>query len=331
MKRKWIFFAPLVALGCLGCNNGSNPDKAQEGSKPDSLPKENLAPKGNVMKVEALGYYLSGEPTVDWKLFETVEYDDNGKEIFRKDHFDPNGSETRTEYDSLGYEKRKVTTGAAGAKVEWKSTWNATHTQQQTEEFSALDSRVVGKSVRQFDDKGVLMESEEEDLHFLDAPLRHKLRLVRNSAGQLIEERETMDGKEIVGVRYRYDADGNQIEIARMDNSGKPSQTETYEYDAQHRKTKHYLQEHTAYISSKQLEAIYEYDKDGHLVKEVHYKGLCDSKGVDAGKCPISLTITRTYDAEGRMLTEDREQLYPTKSTMKKRISYAGKVPANLP
>lgn len=329
MKNRWLVAVLPVVAFWIGCNSSTK--TGAEESKPlaDSLQRDTVPVVGNVKRVYAMGHFFVGQPSQDWQLYEDFTYDDQGREIGYVAYFDGVGTRVDTKFDADGYEILKVrkSTDRTGT-LEYRSVWNADHTEQITEEFSQLDSRVVRKAIRKFDAKGTLIATEEEDRQVVESPVTYKTRMVLDAAGRVLEQREAVQGKEIVGIRYRYDAQGNPLEIVRMDSEGKPSQTETFEYDAQSRKTVHYLQDHGAYLSAKQLEARYEYDAQGRLVREVHYKGLCDENGQAAGKCPVSETISYTYDTEGRMLTEERDPQAADRPLMKKKFHYHGKVPA---
>jgi YD repeat-containing protein len=311
------------------CSTDGADKTEKEGGATDSTKQESVQMQGNMKRVYAVGHFVGGVQTDDWLLHEEARYDENGHEISRITYSDPAQPREETTYDADGYEILKVVKGAGGVEVvQIRSTWNADHTEQSTEEFSTKDSRVVRKIVNHFDSKGTLIAFEEEDRRFLEAITTYQVRMVLDGAGRVKEQIERFDGKEMVGIQYTYDAQGNPLQIVRMDNEGKPSQTEYFEYDSAGHKTAHYLQDHHAYFATKQLEAKYEYDTQGRLTKEVHYKGLCDERGVVAGKCPISVATTLSYDAQGRLISKVEEYPGTDKPSMKMRFEYSGNVPA---
>jgi antitoxin component YwqK of YwqJK toxin-antitoxin module len=318
----------LIFLTLASCNGNPETSKGDAKTPSDSLKSDVPPMEGNSKRVYALGHFFAGVPNTEWRIYEDYSYDDAGREISYQSYFDGINSRVTTEYDGQGFETLKLRKGdAANGNMEYRSAWNADHTEQKVEVFSAVDSRVISKTTRHLDTNGVVLATEEEDLRAVDYPVVIKLKMVYNEKGQLVEEREVAEGKEIVGTKYKYDPAGHLIEVMHMDSEGKPSQTESFEYDAEGRKTTRYMQEHTAYIKSKQLAGRYEYDPEGRLAREVQYRGQCDPAGEKAGKCPISQTVTYTYDADGRVTTESIEQQYPSPRSMKKRYEYHGKVP----
>jgi YD repeat-containing protein len=266
----------------------------------------------------------------DWQLSADYTYDDAGHEIVVVD-YGVNGQRITAKYDAEGFETLKAIEMAGGAagSGEYRSVWNDNHTQQTTELFSAADSRVVQKVINKFDVNGTLIASEEEDRRFLEAITKINLRMELDSKGRVSKQFESFDGKELLGIKYTYDDKGNPSKIERMDNEGKPSQIEYYEYNAEGKKTAFYLQDFSAYFKTKQLKAKFEYDSQGRLVREVFYKGLCDEIGLQAAKCPISEVATYTYDAQGRLATEERDHQSADRPVVKKRFEYSGTVPTN--
>jgi antitoxin component YwqK of YwqJK toxin-antitoxin module len=329
MRRTII--GSIVAMAFFaGCQENSKaPGKVSATTAADSLTTKDTPPSGNVMRVHALGHFFKGEPSKDWQLYAEHTYDDQGHEIGYASFSDGVNSRVERQYDDSGHEVLQSTTADKAGKIELRSTWNAGHTEQKTEQFSSVDGRVVFKTTQRWDANGNLLEKVEQDLHLVDYPTTHKVQYVRDAQGFLLEEREEFQGKKIVGTRYKNDAQGRPVEVTHMDSDGKPSQTEYFEYDAQGRKMKRHLQEHSAAIKTRQLEVVYEYEAGGRIAREIHYKGQCDEDGRKAGRCPISETVAYTYDTEGRLATEVREQQYPSIRTMKKRFEYFGKVSAN--
>lgn len=327
MKRKWTWYL-LALTAALGCGGEPTHPGNQDPQARDTAHVEGNTVMGNVKRVYALGHFFAGEPSPDWRLYEEYTYDDAGREILYVSYFDGVGTRIETQYDAQGYEVLKVRSGSDKAgKMEFRSIWNPDHTEQKTEEFSIQESRAVSRAVRRFDQRGVLQEVQEEDLHIPEYPIHHTLKMVYDRAGRVTEERETSLGKEVVGTQYRYDAQGNPVEVLHMDSEGSPSQMDTYEYDEQGRKVAHFLQDYGAYYPSRQLEARYVYNPAGQLEREVHHKGRCDETGQRAGQCPVSETITLVYDAEGRVIRETVMRQHPTPRTLEKRFEYFGKVP----
>ncbi|MFN8395654.1 MAG: hypothetical protein U0176_13525 [Bacteroidia bacterium] len=322
----WAIAATLTLGACTQASKDENKDK---NPPKDSLAEDRLPVDGSVKRVYALGYHFGGVPSTDWKLYEEIRYNDAGQEIQLESFYDGVGSIMSTQYDSSGHEiLKKLESSAHAPLIEYRSTWNADHTEQRTEEFAHAESRVVFKTVRHLDQAGTELWVEDEDLHAIDAPISHTLKHVRDAKGRVTEDKETFLGKEIVGTRYSYGAAGNPVKIERMDSEGKLSQTEFFAYDESGRKTTRWFQDHHAYLNTKQLEARFTYDAQGRLMKEVHYRGACDEASEQVGKCPILETVTYTYDDQGRLATEEHLRSGQEPATMKKRFEYFGKVPA---
>lgn len=330
MKQgQYLLWALAATLALGACTQSSTNEDNDQKLAQDSLAADRLPVDGNVRRVYALGFHFVGVPSTDWRLYEEYRYDDQGRVIRYESYFDGAGTVVTTQYDSTGHEVLKKHIRAdLTPLIDYRSVWNADYTEQRIEEFAHQESRVVFKTVRHLDPTGTELWVEEEDLHALDAPILHTLKHVRDAKGRITEDRETFLGKEIVGVRYSYDQAGNPIKIERMDSEGKLSQTEYYAYDSAGRKTTRWFQDHQAYLNTKQLEARYAYDAEGRLTQEVHYKGACDEASEQVGRCPISETITFTYDDQGRVATEDHERSKQEPRSMKKRFEYFGKVPA---
>jgi hypothetical protein len=325
MKHWKIICAGIALLTAAACTQEQS-QKPQGTTAPDAAATAAAPPRsGPRMKVFALGHPISGEPATEWELYEEFAYDSAGREIEHKMYYSGATNVVLTTYDAQGHELLVVQSSSLKASnIEFRSTWSADFLTQTTEEYSQEEGHVVGKKVRTLDAAGKLLRVEEEDLHVPGYPQRHASRLVYDAQGRLVEERESVGGKEIVGVRYTYDGAGHPVQIERYNAEGKPSQIEYYAYDAQGRKATRHFQDLSAYISSKQLQARYEYDTAGRLVKELHYGGQCDQQGEASGGCMIHETITMTYDAQGRMLTEERDRSAGSPKFLKKRFEYEG-------
>lgn len=322
---KLAFWSMIVFAA--GCTSEGSREAESKGTAADSL-KQQVAPlQGNMKREFTMIMGDSGTAQSDWQLSGHYTYDDAGHEIAVV-VYGANPQRITTQYDAGGYETLKVEDmGGAAQTMEYRSVWNDNHTQQTTELFSAADSRVVLKVINKFDTNGTLIASEEEDRRFLEAITQVKMRMELDSKGRVIRQFESFDGKELLGVKYSYNDSGNPTKIERMDNEGNPSQIEYFEYNPDGKKTAIYLQDFSAYFKTKQLKAKFEYDKLGRLTKQVQYKGLCDDAGFAAGKCMVNETVFFTYDAQGRVLTEEHARQGPDLPSKKMRFEYSGKVP----
>jgi YD repeat-containing protein len=330
--KYWNTICLLVAV--LFAGTGCVPDAAQQvQDSPDTTKVDApvaMVPVGYRKKVFAIGHPFVDRISDEWELYEEFTYDTAGHEIEFRAHFDGRGTHVVTAYDPQGYVLRTTHTNDLNAeRIEFRSTWNADHTVQTTEEYSQTEGRVVSRSRHTFDAQAKLLSTEEEDLHLPDFHPKTQTRYRYDAAQRLIEQREIVQGKEIIGVRYSYDAAGNATQVERFDAEGHPSQIEDFNYDAQGRKRSRHLQDPSAFYKTKQLKTRYEYDTQGHLSKELHYGGQCDIAGEMAGKCIISETVVYTYDAQGHLLTEDRDGTVNQQEKQRKRFDYEGDVPAS--
>lgn len=326
--RSWTW-ATLALLTAAGCQQGPASDKAAPAdAKVDSLPETEAPDKGYVMKVYALGHYFKGQPSKEWELFEEYAYDEAGREVLHKVYHDGTGATRSTAYDSSGHVAMEaVEPHTEAGRTETRHSWDAAHRVQTTEEYAIKENKLVAKATREWDDKGNLLSLKEEDMHVPDFVYKHRLRNTYDAAGRITAQYESVgDGKEILGQTWAYDAQGRLTQLTHNDSEGKPSQVEWFTYDAQGRKEKRYLQDNSAYVRTKQLEARYSYDGAGRLAQELHYKGACAENEENAGKCLVAETITYTYDEHGRLATEQREQSQGGSPAMKKRFEYAGAV-----
>jgi hypothetical protein len=322
----------ICLLACaLLTGTGCTPDPAQQAQGSPDTTKVDVpvatVPIGYRKKVFAIGHPFVNRISNEWELYEEFTYDTADHEIDYRAHFDGRGTHVVTAYDPQGYVISAThTNGLNAERIEFRSTWNPDHTVQVTEEYSQTEGRVVSKAQHTFDAQGKLLSTEEEDLHLPDFHPKTQTRYKYDAAQRLIEQREIVQGKEIIGVRYSYDAGGNATQIERFDAEGKPSQVEDFTYDDKGRKRSRHLQDQPAFYKTKQLKTRYEYDDRGHLSKELHYGGQCDIAGEKTGKCVISETIAYTYDPQGHLLTEDREAT-AQQEKQRKRIDYEGNMP----
>jgi len=327
----------MIAWGCLAWSvvTSCAPEPTSVApTKPDSTAVTAPAQSepGNRLKVYTIGYPVKGVPSTEWELYEEFVYDTAGHEVEYIAHYDAFGKRVRTDYDAQGYPRLVTQTyGTKAQREEFRSSWNADHTEQITEEFSQEDGRVVGKVVRRYDQAGQLVGVDEEDMHLPDYHTQHKTRIIYDAKGRRSEERESVGDREIIGTQYRYDALGNLVEIKHNDAEGKTSQIESFTFSSEGRKLARYLEDYSAYITARQLTKRYEYDGKGRVVKEIQFGGQCDAAGEQAGKCSIVETITWTYDDQDRMLTETRDLARPKPSQSRKRFEYAGQVTTQHP
>lgn len=325
-------------MGCmaLSMSLGCAPEPANvPAAKPDStaVVATQAAPaEGSRTKVYAIGHPVLGIPPKEWELYEEFVYDTAGHEIEHLPHYDATGKIVRTDYDAQGFTTLVTATYKTnGQREEFRSKWNADHTEQITEEYSQVDGRVVGKLVRKYDQDAKLISVDEQDMHLPDYHTQHKTSIVYDGAGRRIEERESVGDREIIGTQYRYDAAGNLVEIIHNDAEGKPSQIESFTFSGDGHKLARHLEDKSAYISAKQLTTRYEYDEQGRPVKEIQFGGQCDAKGEKNGKCSIIETIVWTYDNQGRMLSETRDLARPKPTQLRKRFEYVEKTDSPAP
>ncbi len=328
----------MIALGCtaLSMSLGCAPEPSKvPAAKPDStevVPAQAAPAEGYRTKVYAIGHPVLGIPPKEWELYEEFVYDTAGHEIEHLAHYDATGIHVRTDYDAQGYVTLVTQTyKLKSQREEFRSKWNADHTEQITEEYSQEDGRVVGKVVRKYDQDHKLISTDEQDMHLPDYHTQHKTSIIYDANGRRIEERESVGDREIIGAKYRYDQSGNLVEITRNDAEGKPSQIETFVFSSEGRKIARYLEDNSAYITAKQLTAKYEYDDQGRPSKEIQFGGQCDAKGEKSGRCSIIETIVWTYDEQGRMLTETRDLARPEPMQLRKQFEYVGKAAPQLP
>lgn len=274
-------------------------------------------------KIFAKGKMRSGKEFKDYVLQAEYLLDSLGNEIEFTDHGDAFQTKIVTTRDAEGRELSKVRTGRdQTGKLEYRIVWNGDHTEQLEEEFSANEGRVVNKIRREYDTAGKLLSIKQEDLHIGEFPMEHTTNFKYDAKGNLIEETEFFGGKVVPGTKYTYSAKNECIRIDHFDSEGKLSQTNLNTYDKEGRLKQHELQDHGGYFKTPQLEARYEYDTKGLLAKEIHYKGNCTEAGQSSGDCPISETLTYTYDAEGRIATKRTERVTPSVVDMVEKYEY---------
>lgn len=328
MKANIQAFFLALSLGALlvlaGCDAPTKEAAPVEANNTATATAGNPAGKNLRKKIFAKGKMRNGKEVIDFVLQEEYLYDSLGNEIQYISHADGFNTQVDTKRDAEGREISKVRTAKdQTGKLEYRIAWNGDHTVQEEEEFSSRESRVVNKFTRTFDQDGKLLSAEQEDLHILDYPMKHKINFRYNVQGKLVEEEEVVEGKVLPGTKYSYSEKGELTRIDHFDSEGKLSQTNFYQYNKEGKRTQHDLQDHGGYFKTPQLEARYEYDAKGQLTKEIHYKGNCTESGQSSGDCPISETISYTYDNEGRVATMRTQRAIPSVVDMMERIEYS--------
>jgi hypothetical protein len=330
MQRK-IFAAGLVACALwTGCASDTQTPPPAPVHEPDASQIKEELPLGFHTKVFAIGYPWHGETSTEWELHEEYIHDDAGHEIYHKLHYSTLAECDNTFFDSTDHETLTIHFSANPADIaEFRTTWSADYTEKVTTEYNS-DDQPMSVTKSWFDKNGLQLRQETSDNHVPEATQVTKNRMVYDAKGHLLEVYESIHAQEILGTRHTYDARGYCIKTEHFDADGKPSQIETFTFDAQGHKLDRHLQDFGAYHTTVQLEARYEYDELGLLLREMHFSGQCDAAGEQSGRCLISETITRTYDDQARPVTEVREKGGASPATMRKRFEYSSDQPALL-
>jgi hypothetical protein len=316
-----LFGLVLVAFAACG-GNEQQPKTPQPADS--SAGKESLVTTGKIRQVVmAKGRLMTGKEAVEFEPFEESLFDEEGRELEHKSHWDGYGTLVQTTYDAQGHEMSKIRNAPdKTGKLEFRYAWSPDFSSLKVEEFSARESRVVAVTEKKFDANGKVLEEKEVDMHLPEFPIEHKIIFQYDAQGRLVSEKEIFEGKEFPGAQYTYDKKGRLAEVSRMDSEGKVSQRESFMYNDKDLKIERHLVDFSAFYKDKQLEAKYEYDEQGNMVRELHYSGLCNEDGRSQGKCQIQESIDMTYDQQGRLLSKHIRRQSPSDVDMELKYEY---------
>lgn len=325
-QNSLLFGAVLALLGFAACDKGTSATSSNdaEGVVVDS--SQNQKPKGDNerKKVTAKGIMPNGKEFPDFAPYEEFLFDKVGNQLEYISYWDGVNTHITTTRDAQGHEiSRLRTANDQTGKLEYRIAWSGDFSEKIVEEFAANEGRVVSKVTTHFDSDGKMKDMFEQDFHLPDYPTSHKIEFLYDAKGNLIEEKENIEGLVVPGAKYHYSTEGNLIRVDRFDSEGGLSQTDYYDYDASGNKIEHRLQDHVGYYKTPQLEARFEYDSNGRISKEIHYKGNCTEAGQASGGCPISQTISFQYDDQGRVIQTETKRNIPTVVDMIQKFEYA--------
>lgn len=314
--------AVIIGMLGMGILLGACQPEGKGGGAPkgeDTL----VAGGGYVQEVEALGYAFVGEPSTDWRLYETLRYDSAGREVEKQTHWDGGKTKIVTRYDKAG---RKVLVKRTGqdrlGDVDYTTHWSEDGRKSTEEEYIHREERMILRTVTVFDSGGKVLERRIENHQFPEVGVdTQKTRYTYDGRGLLTFEEEFFQGRQIPSVRYGYDEKGQLVKLERFDADGNVSRTEYFEYDAQGRKKRLRMQD--AGMAQAQLERTYGWDAGGRLLEEHLYGGDCSAEGEKKGQCRIVESVRMTYDAEGRPLTKDTYKEGKPEAVMQLRYRYA--------
>lgn len=275
-----------------------------------------------VQEIEALGYPFAGEPSKDWRKWETVSFDSLGNKTEHVYHWDPTGTTVTTQYDAKGRKiggKRTSTDQLGG--VDYRIQWLEGGLVCVEEEFVHKESRVMMRTTTRRDSSGRLLETITENLQFPEMngdSLRQTCHY--DASGNLILEEDRYQGKTIPSVKYYLDSLGRPFKLERFDSEGKVSRTELLAHDDRGNVIRESAMD--AGQSEAQLFRSRKWNDAGLVIEEHRYTGNCTTTGEASGQCRIQETIRHTYDAHGRPLTKDTFREGNTEPVMRLRYSY---------